>query len=62
LKEEVKLDYFIKIKISLTSNFNLLIKNFMALILATKLEMTRVIKDSKVIPVTLLQVPELKII
>lgn len=34
----------------------------MAWIIATKLEMTRVIKDDKFIPVTLLQVPALKVV
>jgi len=34
----------------------------MAWIIATKLEMTRVIKDDKFIPVTLLQVPTLKVV
>jgi len=34
----------------------------MAWIIATKLEMTRVVKDEKFIPVTLLQVPELRVV
>ena len=34
----------------------------MAWIIATKLDMTRVIKDDKFIPVTLLQVPELRVV
>jgi len=31
-------------------------------LLATKLEMTRVVKDDRVVPVTLLQVPTLKVV
>lgn len=34
----------------------------MAWIIATKLEMTRVVKDEKFIPITLLQVPELRVV
>lgn len=34
----------------------------MAWIMATKLEMTRVVKDEKFIPITLLQVPELRVV
>ena len=34
----------------------------MAWIIATKLDMTRVIKDDKFIPVTLLQIPELRVV
>lgn len=34
----------------------------MAWIIATKLEMTRVVKDEKLIPITLLQIPELRVI
>jgi len=34
----------------------------MAWLMATKLEMTRVIKDDKFIPITLLKVPELKVV
>ena len=34
----------------------------MAWIIATKLEMTRVVKDERLVPITLLQVPELRVI
>lgn len=34
----------------------------MAGIIATKLEMTRVVKDEKLVPITLLEVPELRVI
>ncbi len=47
---------------SLTSDFSLLIKIYMAGIIATKLEMTRVIKGDRFIPVTLLKVPALRVV
>ena len=34
----------------------------MAWIIATKLEMTRVVKGDKLVPITLLQVPELRVV
>ena len=34
----------------------------MAWIIATKLEMTRVVKDERLVPITLLQIPELRVI
>lgn len=46
----------------LTSDFIYVKYEFMAWLIVTKLEMTRVIKDDKFIPVTLLKVPELRII
>jgi len=60
---EVKLNYsaFMRGE-SLTSDFSLLIKIYMAGIIATKLEMTRVIKGDRFIPVTLLKVPELRVV
>lgn len=50
-------------KISLTSSFNIYnIYNTMAGILAKKIEMTRVIKDNKFVPITILEVPALKVV
>ncbi len=47
----------------LTSNFifvNILF--YMAWIITTKLDMTRIVKNDRFIPVTLLQVPELRVL
>lgn len=59
--EEVKLNG-IWLNASLTSDFYFIIFFNMAWLLASKLEMTRIVKGNDFVPVTLLKVPTLKVV